>query len=97
MPTEQLAYADSVGSAFTQGALTAGALLDSMPSIAGSNLPQDPDASTACYRHQQKQPAESQVEDEAGITNQKSLGTVLIHVCTSSSLTTDARSTPVRR
>lgn len=39
-PTEQLAYADSVASAFTQGTLTAGALLDTMPSIANSDLPQ---------------------------------------------------------
>ena len=38
--TEQLAYADSVSSSFTQGTLTAGALLDTMPSIADSDLPQ---------------------------------------------------------
>ena len=39
-PTEQLVYADSVASAFTQGTASAGALLDTMPSIANSELPQ---------------------------------------------------------
>ena len=40
IPTEQLVFADSVTSAFTQGTSSVGALLDTMPSFATSDVPQ---------------------------------------------------------
>ncbi len=39
-PAEQIIYADDVSSAFNQGTLTPGALLDTMPSTSTSDLPQ---------------------------------------------------------
>jgi alanyl aminopeptidase len=39
-PTEQIIYADSVSSAFVQGTLSAGAVLDAMPALATSQIPQ---------------------------------------------------------
>ncbi len=40
IPTEQIIYADAVSSAFVQGSLAPGAVLDSMPTLSGSELPQ---------------------------------------------------------
>jgi alanyl aminopeptidase len=39
-PAEQVVYADAISSAFAQGSLPPDALLDAMPALAGSNVPQ---------------------------------------------------------
>lgn len=39
-PAERIVYADAVGAAFARGTLAADALLDAMPALAGSDLPQ---------------------------------------------------------
>jgi alanyl aminopeptidase len=40
MPTEQVIYADAVSSAYVRGTLSPGAVLDAMPALSNSDLPQ---------------------------------------------------------